>query len=145
MSTDIALSTALQLLDETQRIAKVGGWELDISSNKLLWTAETYRVFDTSPADFNPTLDDVLDYFLPESQKTIKAALDAAINHGIEYDLELETYTVKGRRLDVRTTCKVILHENQVAKLRGAFYDISESISQQKQIEEHHQRTARSL
>lgn len=140
LSTEIALSTALELLEETQRIARVGGWQLDISSNKLLWTAETYRIFDTSPAEFNPTLDDVLDYFLPESQRKIKAAIDAAINHGIEYDLELETYTLKGSRIDVRATCKVILHENRVVSLRGAFYDISESISQQKQIEQHHQR-----
>ena len=140
VSTDISLSTALQLLEETQRIAKVGGWELYISSNELLWTAQTYRIFDTSPAEFNPTLDDVLNYFLPESQKMIKAALDAAINHGVEYDLQLETYTVKGRKIDVRATCKVVLHEQKVVKLTGVFYDISESISQQKQIDKHHQR-----
>ena len=87
-TTKLEVSSLLQLLEVSQEMAKLGGWELDLQSNNLLWTSETYRILDTSPEAFNPTVDSVLDYFLPESKKKIEAALDAAINQGIEYDLE---------------------------------------------------------
>lgn len=125
-----------QLLEESQKIAKVGGWELDLLSGDLFWTAETYRIHDTSPEEFNPTVDAGVSYFLPESKQKIKAALDAAINHGIGYDLELETYTTKGRKIDVRTTCIVTLLEGKAIKLMGIFQDISGYKATQHKLEQ---------
>ena len=120
------LITTTQLLDESQSIAKVGGWQLDLTSGYLFWTAETYRIHETSPEEFNPTVDAGVSYFLPESQRIITEALDAAINQGKGYDLELETYTTKGRVIDVRTTCTVTMQDGKAITLTGIFQDISE-------------------
>jgi diguanylate cyclase (GGDEF)-like protein/PAS domain S-box-containing protein len=128
------------LLDESQQLAKFGGWELAAATGEIFWTDQIYRIFDTSPEKFNPNLEVVADYFLPESKKTLIDALDAAINHGIAYDLELETYTTKGRKIDVRATCKVISHEGKVIKLNGLFQDISAVVSQRKETEKNFQR-----
>ena len=38
-------------------------------------------------------------YFLPESQARLTQALQAAMERGEGYDLELETYTTKGRKI----------------------------------------------
>jgi PAS domain S-box-containing protein len=103
--------TTSQLLAESQKLAKVGGWELDIRTGHLFWTLETYHLHDTSPEEFNPTLDAGIGYFLPESRQIITDALDAAINKGEYYDLELEKLTTKGRKIDVRLTCSVTLEE----------------------------------
>ncbi|GAC33593.1 sensor domain-containing protein [Paraglaciecola polaris] len=113
------------LLKESQKIAKVGGWELDVVTGNLLWTDETYRLHDTSPDEFNPTVDAGLGYFLPESKKAIESALNEAITNGKGYDLELETYTTKGRKISVRTTCKVTAKNGKSVKLTGIFQDIS--------------------
>ncbi|BHH86129.1 transporter substrate-binding domain-containing protein [Desulforhopalus sp. 52FAK] len=131
-----ALRQSKQLLEASQRIAQVGGWELDISSNNLFWTDETYRIHETSPAEFNPTVDEFVNYFLPESRRMISTALEAAVKRGEGYDLILETLTTKGRRIDVRTTCEVIHYEGRPVKLTGIFQDITD----QKQIEVERQR-----
>ena len=110
------------LLEASQSIAKVGGWELDLVTKKLFWTAETYRLHDTSPAEFHPTVDAAVGYFLPESRRIISAALE----RGEGYDLVLETLTAKGRRIDVRTTCEVTMHDGRPTKLTGIFQDITE-------------------
>lgn len=120
------LITTSHLLDQSQKIAKVGGWELDLNSGDLFWTAETYRIHETSPEEFNPTVDAGVNYFLPESKQIITDALDAAINQGKGYDLELETYTTKGRLIDIRTTCIVTMKGGKALKLTGIFQDISE-------------------
>jgi len=120
-----ALRRSNLLLDASQATAKVGGWELDLGTNQLFWTAETYRIHDTSPEEFNPTVDAGVGYFLPESRRIISTALQAAMERGEGYDLVLETLTTKGRRIDVRTTCAVTLHAGRPAKLTGIFQDIT--------------------
>ncbi len=121
-----------QLLEESQLIAKVGGWELDLISGELYWTAETYRIHDTSPEEFNPTVDAGVSYFLPKSKQIITEALELAMTQCQGYDLYLETYTTKGRRISVRTTCEVISIDGKATTLRGIFQDITT----QKNVEE---------
>ena len=125
-----AAETALMgnklLLEESQAIAKVGGWELNLRTGVLFWTNETYRIHETSPDQFNPTVHAGVDLFLPESKRTISQALDAALSRGEGYDLELETYTIQGNLIDVRTTCTVTMEGGKAVKLTGIFQDITE-------------------
>ncbi|MBU2871864.1 GGDEF and EAL domain-containing protein [Colwellia sp. E2M01] len=128
------LITTSYLLDESQRIAKVGGWQLDVLSGELFWTTETYRIHETTAEEFNPTVDAVFEYFIPESRVLIEKALDNAINRGIGYDLELTTYTTKGKLIDVRATCIVTMKDNKAVRLTGIFQDISEEKSIQRTL-----------
>ncbi len=114
------------LLENSQAIAEVGGWELDLTTHQLFWTAETYRIHDTSPAEFNPTVDAGVDCYSDESRPILVAALQAAIEKGEGYDLTLELLTTKGRRIDVRTTCVVTCEQGRPVKLTGSFRDVTE-------------------
>jgi len=129
------LITTTHLLDESQKIAKVGGWQLDLLSGDLFWTAETYRIHDTSPDKFNPMVNAGVSFYLPESKDLITSSLNDAINQGKDYDLELETNTTKGRKIDVRTTCVVTKKDDVVVKLHGIFQDISEQKTNQRNLE----------
>jgi len=126
---------ANQLLQESQKIAKVGGWELNLETGLLYWTAETYRIHETSPETFDPTVDAGIDYFLPDSRDRISFALDQAIQHGVGYDLELETLTTKGRKIDVRTTCNITHKDGVAIRLSGIFQDISAQKAIQRKLE----------
>jgi diguanylate cyclase (GGDEF)-like protein/PAS domain S-box-containing protein len=126
---------ASQLLQEFQKIAKVGGWELNLETDLLYWTAETYRIHDTTPEEFDPSVHAGVNFYLPESRIRISAALDQAINNGLGYDLELETLTAKGRRIDIRTTCIVTTKNNKAVRLAGIFQDISNQKTAQRKLE----------
>ncbi|MBF0472039.1 MAG: GAF domain-containing protein, partial [Gammaproteobacteria bacterium] len=41
-----SLNETRDLLIRTQQMAHVGGWELEHSSGRLIWTDETYRIFE---------------------------------------------------------------------------------------------------
>jgi diguanylate cyclase (GGDEF)-like protein len=134
-NNDERMTVTTQLLNESQQVGRLGGWKLDLKTGKLLWTDETYRIHDTSPEEFNPTVDAGVDYFLPESKEMITKALDEAINKGIGYDLELETFTTKDRKIDVRTTCTVTLEKGVPVRLAGIFQDISDQKNNQRKLE----------
>jgi diguanylate cyclase (GGDEF)-like protein/PAS domain S-box-containing protein len=129
------LTVSSQLLNESQKIARLGGWELDLLTGLLYWTDETYHIHDTCPEEFNPSVDAGVDYFLPKSKEIISQALDDALNKCIGYDLELETFTTKGRKIDVRTTCTVTEKDGKPIRLAGIFQDITEQKSIQRKLE----------
>lgn len=118
--------TTTDLLAYSQTAAKVGGWELDLETNELFWTAETYRIHEASPETFNPTVDAGVGFFLPASQPVITLALAEAMESGKGYALELETYTAKGRVISVFTNCTVTMKNGKPAKLTGIIQDITE-------------------
>lgn len=119
------LRQSTQLLEVSQKIGKLGGWELDVITGELYWTAETYRIHETSTEEFNPTVEAGVSYFLPKSRQIISEALNLAMETGKGYDLELETYTTKGNLIHVRTTCDVTVINGKPVKLAGIFQDIT--------------------
>ena len=135
-----ALRVSTQLLEASQSIAKVGGWELDLATRSLFWTAETYRLHDTTPEAHRPDMDAELAACLPESRPLLARALQAAIADGTGYDLELAVLTRAGRKIDVRTTCTVTLEEGRPIKLTGIFQDITERKRAEATLRESEQR-----
>jgi PAS domain S-box-containing protein len=114
------------LLRETQTIAKVGGWELDVPGQALYWTDEVFHLHDTSPAEFTPTVANALAFYAPESRAAIAAAVQAAIADGAGFDLELEVITARQRRIWVHCTCRVVREDGRTTRILGAFQDITE-------------------
>jgi diguanylate cyclase (GGDEF)-like protein/PAS domain S-box-containing protein len=132
---DVQLLINSQLLEDAQQLGRFGGWQLDLQTKRLFWTNEIYLILETSPEEFNPTVDTVFKCYLPDSQNILSEALHQSIHHGVCYDLELESYTTKGNKIDVRTTCTVTLEEGVPVTLSGIFQDISDQKTNQRKLE----------
>lgn len=130
-----ALRTSTELLRVSQHVAKIGGWQLDIATQKLFWTDQVYQLLDTTPEEVQPTVESGLKYFLPESRPLLSKALRKAMSTGEDFDIELEMLTLKNRRLDVRVICTVTMENGKPSKLNGVFQDISEHKAAQIALE----------
>jgi signal transduction histidine kinase/ActR/RegA family two-component response regulator len=113
-----------ELLEETGRLAKVGGWEVDPVSGEGIWTPEVARIHDIDPASVAVKGVKTQSY-TPESRVRLLDALEQARNHGTPYDLELEIVTARGEHKWVRTICHPIVEDGKVRRLRGALQDIT--------------------
>jgi diguanylate cyclase (GGDEF)-like protein/PAS domain S-box-containing protein len=115
------------LLTTTQRAAHVGGWELDLGTEQLYWTEETYRIHETSPEEFTPTVDRAIDFYTPESQPIVRAGLETAMQTGEPWEAELEMLTARGRRIWVRATGTAERDANGVpVRLSGSLQDVTD-------------------
>ncbi len=123
--TEQTLTRTTELLELTGHLASVGGWELDLRNQQLIWTRETFVIHEID-SDITPTLEQAFSYFDPEYQQTIRDTVDDAINHGTNWDVELPLITEKGNRIWVRTQGVVVYENGQPTKLQGALQDITD-------------------
>ncbi|MCF3651543.1 PAS domain S-box protein [Synoicihabitans lomoniglobus] len=121
------------ILRETGRIAHVGGWEFDPATGKGSWTEEVAQIHDLDPVD-DPDMELGLSFYTEKSRAHIDTAIQAAIEHGTPYDLELEMVTAKGARKWVRTIGRPEIRNGQVVKVRGSFQDITERVNLEEQF-----------
>jgi PAS domain-containing protein len=78
-----------QLLD-SQSIAHLGTWRLDVKTKKVFWTEELYKIYGFDPKLPPPDYTEHMKLFTPESWNTLSAALALTASEGIPYELELE-------------------------------------------------------
>ncbi len=120
------LKRTAQLLEQTQSAAQIGGWEVDLRTDRLFWTEQTYRIHEVSPYDFQPTVEKAIQFYAEETRPIITAAVERAARDGTPYDLELEIVTARQRRVKVHTTGHAELENGRVVKIYGSFRDITD-------------------
>jgi PAS domain S-box-containing protein len=120
-----ALQHSETLLLQTGKMAKVGGWELDLNTMTPYWSAETYRIHEVDPS-VQPNLENAIEYYTPEVRSIIRQVVANAIEKGHSYDLELPMITAKGRQIWIRTTGQPEFHQGKCTRLFGSFQDITE-------------------
>jgi PAS domain S-box-containing protein len=118
------LARTRQLLDETGRLARVGGWELDLRIDKLSWTDAVYLIHELGP-EFEPTLESATRFYAPEAVPLISAAVKCAIADGTPFDLELPLITARQRRIWVRAVGQAYREDGTTVKVGGVFQDIT--------------------
>ncbi len=113
------------ILEETGRIAKVGGWSYEVATGKGFWTDEVARIHDLDPGtQISKELG--LGYYTEQSRPLIAAAVSDAITQGKPYDLELEIVSAAGVHKWVRTIAHPVKVDGKVVRVNGSFQDISE-------------------
>jgi len=122
---ETALRHSIDLLDHTGQLAKAGGWELDLDTQVLRWTREVYRIHEVGP-DYEPTVAEAIQFYGPEAQPLIRSAVQAAIDTGTPFDLELPLITARGRQIWVRSQGTAERRNGRTIRLSGAFQDITE-------------------
>ncbi len=86
-------------LREAQEIAHLGYWELELPSERLKWSEETYRIFGLAPQKQEATFELFLEKIHPDDRDFVaKAYSDSLVNksgYNIEHRILLPDGTVK--------------------------------------------------
>lgn len=131
--TDIYhMSNLLRIAGAT---AKLGGWYVDLINGQIHWTPETRAIHEVAP-DFQPTLDDAMDFYAPEHRSQMRHAFENCSKDGVPFDEVLQFITGNGRRLWARTIGEAVRGDDgAVIGVHGAFQDISEMIEARERSE----------
>ncbi len=120
------LEKTSRLLEESQTIAHIGGWEYDLATNNIVWTPEVYRIYGVG-LEYNPNnLQDDIAFYAPASASLIEAAFNRAVQEGVAYDLELQLIRADGNTIWVRTMGRVIVEGGKITRVVGTIMDVTE-------------------
>ncbi len=114
-----------ELLKETQRIANLGSWEFDISTQALKWSEETYRIAGIDIRQ-KITMDNYLNTVYPEDRNKLKSAIEKALVSKNSYEIELRHKKPDGTNNHVITRGKPVLEKGEVKILIGSVQDITQ-------------------
>ena len=108
------------------RVARLGGWTIELPSRTLTWSDENCAIHDVPPG-YKPTLEEGIGYFPPEHREEVMRLVDACARDGTPYDFELPKFTATGRKIWVRSIGEAVRDaDGTIIRLQGAFQDISE-------------------
>ncbi len=127
--------------EENQKMAQetsnLGSWEIDLNTNKLFWSKQTYHIFDL-PYDYKPSVEEAIQYYDEDAQIILKKAIKNTIQTGEGYDLQLRFISAKGVQKWVRSIGKTVCQNNKVVKVYGVIQDITKE--REKELQFNHYR-----
>jgi len=114
-----------QMLERTNQVARVGGWEYDVLKNKCSWTSVTKEIHGVPP-DYEPTIQTSANFYKEgENRDTVIRAFNRLLSEGIAYDEELLIINAAGEEVWVRTIGNPEFEQGQVVRVYGTFQDIN--------------------
>lgn len=131
------LERTTDFLEETQQIARVGGWELDLSTGPPHdgdFTDELYRIHEL-PVGTEMDMEEGIEYYHPDDRDRVREAVERAIETGERYELEARFITARNNHRWVRTTGIPVYEDGEIVKLRGALQDITETKEHERALE----------
>jgi PAS domain S-box-containing protein len=89
------------LIEVAGRLARLGGWAVDLPHMGVRWSDELRLILDV-PSGQTPSAAEAIAWYVGESRQRIEQALQACLEQGTPFDLDMEMVTPKGRALSVR-------------------------------------------
>ncbi len=120
------LENTKEILERTNRVARIGGWEYEVKNKKLYWTSMVKEILGVSD-DYKPEI--MKDAFLfkeGESRNKVVTALHLAFKEGLPFDIELEVINNHKKEVWIRMLGKVEMENGICKRMFGTFQDIND-------------------
>jgi PAS domain S-box-containing protein len=111
-------------LKETQRLAGLGSWYLDLGTGDVRWSEQSFRMFGLDPARGAPSFAGLAALLDAASFATLDAALHETMERGTEFVIEVETVRPdRSRRWLVLRGAPVRDAAGAICAVRGTAFD----------------------
>ena len=131
-----SLRQSEKMLSESQAIAKIGSWSLNLQTRELIGSKEFHQIFEL---ESNPELDIYQEYlskFIPEELTKLKEQMQYALDTGNNYQLEHCILLSEQRKKWIHCTgIPVFDNKGEVTALKGIVQDITEKIQTKRELE----------
>ncbi|CAK9039842.1 Autoinducer 2 sensor kinase/phosphatase LuxQ [Durusdinium trenchii] len=107
----------------------IGGWEIDIASEKVYWSDQVRAIHEVPPG-YVPSVEKAIEFYVGESRREISECVERGIRDGRGWDVECRFRTAKGNLRWVRAVGEPVFEDGKLVRLVGAFQDVTEQREQ---------------
>ncbi len=131
-----ALQKNERRLADSQRIAHLGSWELDLGHNVLWWSDEVYRIFEMDPRTFGASYETFLDTVHPDDREFVNRAYTESVQTRTPYDIVHRLLMKDGRVKYVNECCETEYGmDGKPMRSIGTVRDVTERMQTEKTIQ----------
>lgn len=129
----VQLQQSRNLLVESQRIAHVGSWKMNLVNNVLTWSDEIYRIFEIDPQQFGASYEAFLNTVHPDDRMMVDDVYKKSLESREHFETDHRLLLPDGRIKYVHERCETLFGDDGKAlRSLGTVQDITE----RKQAEE---------
>lgn len=135
--TEILLEEKLNLLQEAEKIASLGSWDIDIVNSKLFWSDGIFRIFEIDKELFGASYDAFLSLIHPEDRDKVDKAYWDSVKNRTSYQVEHRLLMPDGRIKYVIERGKTFYNKKgDPIRSIGTVQDITEKVILERSIKE---------
>ncbi len=112
-------------LNEAQRIAHLGSWELDLLTNQLTWSDEIYRIFGIDPDTFEASYEAFLQAIHPDDREAVNTAYFNSVKTRTPYSIDHRLLLPDGGIKYVHEECETFYEDDEPIRSAGTVQDIT--------------------
>ena len=129
-----------QLLRMASQVSRLGAWSVRVSDMTLTWSDELCEIAELPPGHVQ-SVEEAIGFYAEPDRNAISEAVQACIEDGKGYDIELDFVTARGNVLRVRSIGQAIRDATgRIVRVQGGFQDVSERKRAEAQLIESLQR-----
>jgi PAS domain S-box-containing protein len=115
-------------LAQAQEMARIGSWEVDIATQKITWSTETFHLFQRDPAIGEPDYDTLMQCFHPGDRNSHAQTIQQTVETGKSFTQDVRLLLGEGTVRWIHSQARASLDERgTVIRLIGTIQDITES------------------
>ncbi|MGD8859746.1 MAG: PAS domain S-box protein [Myxococcales bacterium] len=133
--TQRALEHSEWSLRESQRIAHVGSWLLNLQTRELTWSPEIYNIFERDPETFQASYDAFLEAVHPDDRDAVDAAYRASLDSGRSYEITHRLRMPDGRIKHVQERGETLYDDaGKPRRTLGTVQDVTTRVEFEQQL-----------
>lgn len=131
----LEIARTQRLLQQAERMARIGSWRLDLVTNQSHWSEQTFAIHQLPPGNA-AALDHALDFYPPADRAKLEAAIAACAANGAPWDLELDFINAKGVQRRIRTIGEAEVRDGITGAMIGVVQDVTERYKFESRLRE---------
>ena len=125
--TAVELQKSNRLLAQTEKIANIGSWEVNLETRQFMMSDQAYAIFGLSP-ETRLSVDQAVSYYADEDQSVVRNAVAKASEQGRSFTYEASLKSGDGLFKRIRGMGEFIRGEQNASdRIVGVLKDISEA------------------
>jgi len=126
LRTNKALTESQGRLTSAQKIARLGNWEWDVTTNEVTWSDEVYYILNLSPGDFDSSYEGFLALVHPDDRAYVEQSVIDALAGEKPYRIVHRMVLKDGSERIVEERAEIIrLEDGTPVRMNGIVQDIT--------------------